>query len=220
MDINTPLRTRIRISDDNGWAAGIECIYLGYNAQYDSVKVGFVDADGNYTGDHTRVPRSAASVVDTAPASAPSGNVTITLPAEYAARVVADLKALRAANPDLSTPALHVVKVRLEAALSDAAPAPAPAGGGALTGDVLDPCETQDAPAPMATVTRVDDLVDDLDPAARYALWVCNAEMRRPGVLHNKSKCYGHSVHVAGTGAEIAGPMGVYQHAYAERLND
>jgi hypothetical protein len=363
MDIKTPLRTRIRISDGNGWAAGVEGIYMGYNANYDTVKVGFVDADGNYTGDHTRVSRSAATVVEKAPAPkvlpaktpttatvvekapapkvlpaktpttatvvekapaqkvlpaktpttaitralksvglipgkdfrvtghrengerkytfayvltldagrviaehadviesasaaagfpftvsvryfggncadrpsvsvdnsgrsrvreekpiteaapAPTGNVTITLPAEYAAQAVADLKALRATHPDLSTPAMHVVKVRLDTALADASPSPVPVGGGALTGDVTDPCETQDAPAAMAIVTRV----DDLDPEARYALWVCDAETRRPGVLHNA--CYGHSIHVAGTGAEICGPLGAYLHAYAERID-
>lgn len=216
-------------------------------------------------------------------------NVTITLSAEYAARAAADLKALREGDPAMTryTPAVSVVLRRLEDALSALAPVPAPVGGGALTGDVTDPAETQDAPAPMVIVTRVADLdpearyalwvcdayvarpgarhgdcnghsihatgtgaeiapamgvyehcyaellaetqdapatggivtrVDDLDPRARYTLWVCNAEMRRPGVLHNA--CYGHSIYVAGTGAEISGPMGLYMHAYAERLND
>lgn len=147
-------------------------------------------------------------------AETPTGNVTITLPAEYAARVVADLKALRTAHPDLSTPAMHVVKVRLEVALSNVPPAPVTSTGGALTGDVTDPCETQDEPATMAIVTRV----DDLDPEARYALWVCDAEMRRPGVLHNA--CYGHSMRATGNGAEMAAVMRVYRHAYAELLND
>jgi hypothetical protein len=69
MDVDTTLRTMIKVSDTHGWAAGTVGLYLGYNAQYDSVKVGFVDADGEYTGEYTRVPRSAAAVVDTAEGS-------------------------------------------------------------------------------------------------------------------------------------------------------
>ncbi len=117
MDIRTPLRTRIKVSD--GWAADVEGIYLGYNAQYDSVKVGLVDEDGNYTGDHTRVPRSTASVVEpAAPQVAPAGNVTITLPAEYAARALAQLRAVRedGAVRDATTD-VHVLVRRLEDAL-------------------------------------------------------------------------------------------------------
>lgn len=123
MDIRTPLRTRIKVSD--GWAADVEGIYLGYNAQYDSVKVGLVDEDGNYTGDHTRVPRSTASVVEpAAPQVAPAGNVTITLPIEYATKVVADLDSLRASDPTMDrwTPAMYVIKVRLENALAGRTP--------------------------------------------------------------------------------------------------
>lgn len=136
-------------------------------------------------------------------------NVTITLPAEYAARVVADLKALRTSHPDLSTPAMHVVKVRLDVALSDAAPVPM--GGGALTGDVTDPCETQDVPVPMVIATRP----EDLDPEARYALWVCGLE----GSHGRGVKCSGHSMRATGTGAEMAAVMGLYAHSYAERTD-
>lgn len=51
-------RARVRISERNGWAAGVEGIALGYRDLYDSFKVGFVDADGNYTGEYTTVPRT------------------------------------------------------------------------------------------------------------------------------------------------------------------
>lgn len=60
-------------------------------------------------------------------------------------------------------------------------------------------------------------VVGDLDPTARYALWVCDEDIRRPGVLH--MACHGKSIHVAGTGAEIAGTMALYMHRYAERLD-
>lgn len=159
----------------------------------------------------------------TTAAETPMGNVTITLPAEYAAQIVADLKALRTSHPDLSTPAMHVVKVRLEVALSDAVPTPdfvavdaarrvADARiGGALTGDVVDPCETQDAPTSPVIVTRV----DDLDPEARYALWVCGLE----GAHGRGVKCSGHFMRATGSGVEMAAVMGLYAHSYAERID-
>ena len=49
-------RSRVRISNRNGWAQGIEGIALGYRPGWGSVKVGFIDDDGSYTGDWTVVP--------------------------------------------------------------------------------------------------------------------------------------------------------------------
>jgi hypothetical protein len=57
-------RARIRISKRNGWAAGLEGIAMGYRAAYDSIKVGFLDADGNYSGEYTTVPRTMLELVE------------------------------------------------------------------------------------------------------------------------------------------------------------
>ncbi len=56
-------RARVRISKNNGWAAGVEGIAMGYRATYDNIKVGFVDAEGNYTGEYTMVPRSSVELI-------------------------------------------------------------------------------------------------------------------------------------------------------------
>lgn len=130
-------------------------------------------------------------------------NVTITLPAEYAAKVVADLKRLRSGYPDLSTPAMHVVMRRLSDALEGDAPK-------SIRKDVTHPVN---APAPTVVVTRREYLV----PEDRYLLRVCNADLARPGVRH--TVCDGHTALMAGTGSEIYGTMGLYPHAYAERLH-
>lgn len=86
MNIKTPLRTMIKVSDTHGWAAGKVGLYLGYNAQYDTVKVGFVNEAGEYTGEFTKVPRSAASVVETKPTRKPAKT-----PAGAIARVLRDM---------------------------------------------------------------------------------------------------------------------------------
>lgn len=65
--INT--RGMIKISERNGWAAGTVGIALGYNAQYDTVRVGFVDAEGNYTGEKTTVARSMVETAHSVPAA-------------------------------------------------------------------------------------------------------------------------------------------------------
>lgn len=59
-------RARIRISERNGWAAGAEGIAMGYCASYDSIKVGFLDSDGTYTGEYTTVPRTMLELVEEA----------------------------------------------------------------------------------------------------------------------------------------------------------
>jgi hypothetical protein len=204
-----------RVSAAAGFPFTVSVRYFGGNCA-DRPSVSVDNSGRSRVREEKPAPQAAPAT------TAPTGNVTITLPAEYATQVVADLKALRAAYPDLSTPAMHVVKVRLEVALSDLEPTPdfvavdaarraADAQiGGALTGDVLDPAETQDAPATGGIVTRV----DDLDPTARYALWVCDLEgSHRCGV-----KCSAHSMVATGAGSEIAGRMGMYEHRYAERI--
>jgi hypothetical protein len=69
-------RGMIKISDRNGWAAGTVGIAMGYRATYDNVKVGFVDAEGKYTGEYTMVSRTMVEEVPeeaakTAPVAAP-----------------------------------------------------------------------------------------------------------------------------------------------------
>jgi hypothetical protein len=51
-------REIVRIGAAAGHAVGREGIALGYNAAYDTVKVGFVAA-GEYTGEFTKVSRAA-----------------------------------------------------------------------------------------------------------------------------------------------------------------
>lgn len=60
-------RARVRITEGNGHHKGVTGIALGYNAQYDSIKVGFIDANGNYTGDYTVVSVQHVEVIESAP---------------------------------------------------------------------------------------------------------------------------------------------------------
>jgi len=48
-------RARVRISERNGYAKGHEGIAMGYRAAYDNIKIGFVDTNGQYTGEYTMV---------------------------------------------------------------------------------------------------------------------------------------------------------------------
>lgn len=50
-------RAAVRISQNNGWAKGTNGIALGYNTYYDTIKVGFTDDNGQYTGEYTKVSR-------------------------------------------------------------------------------------------------------------------------------------------------------------------
>jgi len=63
--IHTAIRDRsaVRVSERHGWAAGLTGIAMGYGWLYDSVKVGFVDDAGRYTGEFTRVPSRAVEVL-------------------------------------------------------------------------------------------------------------------------------------------------------------
>lgn len=56
-------RSTVRITDYSGHAVGLTGILLGYNAMYDSVKVGFVDQAGEYTGEYTKVSRKAVEPI-------------------------------------------------------------------------------------------------------------------------------------------------------------
>lgn len=63
-------RSKIRVNSNHGWAAGRVGIALGYNAQYNSVKVGFLDESGEYSGDYTRVPVGSVDLItEEAPAA-------------------------------------------------------------------------------------------------------------------------------------------------------
>ncbi|MFJ8676832.1 hypothetical protein [Streptomyces sp. NPDC093589] len=64
-------RARVRISERLGWAAGMEGIAMGYRATYDSIKVGFVDTDGDYTGEYTTVPRKSVEMKEIAASHQP-----------------------------------------------------------------------------------------------------------------------------------------------------
>ena len=81
-------RARVRISKNLGWAAGVEGIAMGYRSTYDNIKVGFVDAEGNYTGEYTMVPRNSVEMVEVAAAE------VATVPASGVARILADLDRL------------------------------------------------------------------------------------------------------------------------------
>lgn len=56
-------RGLVKISDRNGWAAGVTGIALGFRPLYGNVKVGFVDDMGEYTGEYTLVPLSMVEEV-------------------------------------------------------------------------------------------------------------------------------------------------------------
>lgn len=64
--INKAVTTRahVRISERNGWAAGVEGIALGFRNLYGTIKVGFVDANGDYTGEYTTVSYESVELVD------------------------------------------------------------------------------------------------------------------------------------------------------------
>lgn len=58
-------RGRIKISHRNGWAAGVTGIALGFNTLYGNVKIGFIDDNGDYTGEYTKVSLSMVEVATT-----------------------------------------------------------------------------------------------------------------------------------------------------------
>jgi hypothetical protein len=56
-------RALVRISKSNGWAAGVEGIALGFRNLYGNIKVGFVDANGDYTGEYTVVSYKSVELI-------------------------------------------------------------------------------------------------------------------------------------------------------------
>jgi len=56
-------RARVRIGKNNGWAAGVEGIALGFRSLYGNIKVGFVDADGDYAGEYTMVSHESVELI-------------------------------------------------------------------------------------------------------------------------------------------------------------
>lgn len=147
-----------------------------------------------------------------------SDNVTIVMSAEYAGKALDQLRAVRMDDAVRdATPAVYALMVRLEDALAAVA-----------VEDVTDPGESREewktrthgehygmGVAALTESMSIVTVVGDLDPTARYALWVCALEGRHGcGV-----KCSGHRMAATGTGAEIAGTMALYMHRHAERLD-
>lgn len=57
-------RARVRISKDHGWAPGVEGIAMGYRPNYGTIKIGFADTDGKYTGEFTVVSSKSVELVE------------------------------------------------------------------------------------------------------------------------------------------------------------
>ena len=55
LDQAVATRALVRITEDNGYHKGVVGIALGFRPTYGNVKIGFIDADGKYTGDYTVV---------------------------------------------------------------------------------------------------------------------------------------------------------------------
>ncbi|OKI19263.1 hypothetical protein [Streptomyces sp. CB03911] len=72
-------RSLVRITDKSGHAKGLVGIAMGYHALYDNVKVGFIDADGRYTGEFTTVSAKAVEVLVT-PEDVPAVSISTIAP--------------------------------------------------------------------------------------------------------------------------------------------
>lgn len=72
--IDTAITNReiVKIGARAGHAQGLKGIALGYNAQYDTVKVGFVNESGEYTGEYTKVGAAHIEFVTETEAVQPS----------------------------------------------------------------------------------------------------------------------------------------------------
>jgi hypothetical protein len=62
--LNAAIENREIVRVASGRIAGREGIALGYNAQYDTVKLGFIDENDQYTGEYTKVGRKEIEFVD------------------------------------------------------------------------------------------------------------------------------------------------------------
>lgn len=67
-------RAMVRITNRSGHAKGLSGIALGYNRFYHTVKVGFVDDNGNYTGDYTKVSADCIEIIEEQNADVPAEN--------------------------------------------------------------------------------------------------------------------------------------------------
>lgn len=81
-------RARVRISESNGYHKGAEGVALGFRSTYGSIKVGFVDADGEYTGESTTVYFEHVELIEDEPASDEAALVS------GVARILSDLDRL------------------------------------------------------------------------------------------------------------------------------
>lgn len=57
-------RAKVRVSERNGYHKGLIGIAMGYRDTYGSVKIGFLDENGNYTGDYTTVHADHVELVE------------------------------------------------------------------------------------------------------------------------------------------------------------
>lgn len=79
-EMTAAIRTRsaVRITNRSGHAKGMTGIAMGYNPSYHSVKVGFLNADGSYSGEYTKIGFDCIEIIaddttDTEDATAPAG---------------------------------------------------------------------------------------------------------------------------------------------------
>lgn len=80
-------RARVRIGERNGYHKGVEGIAMGFRSAYESIKVGFVDETGEYTGESTTVYFKHVELIE----DEPSGEEA---PVSGIARIAADLDVL------------------------------------------------------------------------------------------------------------------------------
>ena len=57
-------RALVRISATHGWAPGVTGIAMGFRPAYGSIKIGFVDSKGAYTGEFTVVSHKSVELVE------------------------------------------------------------------------------------------------------------------------------------------------------------
>jgi hypothetical protein len=57
-------RALVRISDTHGWAPGVTGIAMGFRPNYGTIKIGFVDGNGKYTGEFTVVSYKSVELVE------------------------------------------------------------------------------------------------------------------------------------------------------------
>lgn len=63
-------QARVRISERNDYHKGVEGIAVGFSPTYGNIKVGFLDENGEYSGDYTAVRYEHVELIDEAPIEA------------------------------------------------------------------------------------------------------------------------------------------------------